>query len=156
MCNSAGLSYITAYWVYFHAFFVTLNTCIFYLSLLSIVNPPTFLKPVCFCLLEVLHPSLQGYFWSRIWMGHENRPMAHSFACKNQDLMDHLKFWWAIWKKMIGPRNLNIHLTANWTSDLNSLCMGPSQKWNQNYSITDSFFIKWFGPITEISLDSYK
>ena len=27
------------------------------------------------------------FFWSRIWMGHENGPMAHvhPFACKNQN-----------------------------------------------------------------------
>ena len=50
----------------------------------------------------------QGYFLSRILMGHQNGSSSHSS-----------KFWWAIWnfdapfeKKMMGPRNLNIYLTA--------------------------------------------
>ena len=89
-------------------------------------------------------------------MGHENGPMAYVPFIR----MQNSRFWWAIWKfdgpfgkKMMGPRNLNIHLTAKWTPDSNSLSiMGPSQKCCQNYSITHIFFKKWFGPIPEISL----
>ena len=56
-------------------------------------------------------------------------PMSHSFACKNQDqdfdgpfeiLMGHSE-------KMMGPRNLNIYLTAKWTPDFNSLFIMKSE-----------------------------
>ena len=61
-------------------------------------------------------------------MGHENGPMSHSFACKNQDFDGSFEILMGHSGKMMGLRNLNIHLTAKCTPYLNSLGMGPSQK----------------------------
>ena len=54
-------------------------------------------------------------------------PMSYSFACKNQDFDEPFEILMGHLERMICPRNLNIHLTAKCTPDLNSLCMGPSQ-----------------------------
>ena len=76
-----------------------------------------------------------------LWKWANGRCPIH-FHAKIKILMGHWQFWWVIWKKKMGPRNLNIHLTAKWSPDLNSLWMGPSQNLHQNYSITHIFSYK--------------
>ena len=68
-----------------------------------------------------------------------NGPCPIHLHAKIMILMGNLEFDGAF-GKMMGSRNLYIYLTAKWTSDLNSLCMGLSQKWSKNCSITHSFF----------------
>ena len=58
----------------------------------------------------VLSDKLARHFWSRIRMG--QWPMSHSFACKNQDFDEPFEILMGHLEKKMGPRNLNIHLTA--------------------------------------------
>ena len=82
---------------------------------------------------------MQGYFWSKIWMGHENGPMAHvTFIC-----MQKSRFWWAF-KNFDGPFGKKWWAQETLISNLQQNEHQPKMKSELPYSINYSFFIKWF------------
>ena len=81
-----------------------------------------------------------------------NGPCPIHLHAKIKILMGHLKFWLAIWKKRWAQETLISTLQQNGHQIWIAYVWGPAKNKIRITLITRSFFIKWHGPIPDISL----